>query len=391
VTKHNILIFGAGYVGLSIASLLANKNNITIFDINNNKINLINDGISPIIDYEIEKFLKNNKNKIKGVSEPNKYIKEADFCIICVPTDFDEKKKSFNTDSIDKVIKLINTINKNVPIVIKSTVPIGYTKKIKEKIDSNEIIFSPEFLREGNALTDNQYPSRIIVGSDSENAREFAKILKNSSKEPNVKILLMNSSDAEATKLFSNSFLAMKVAFYNELDNLALENNLDAEKIILGMSLDHRIGNLYNNPSFGYGGYCLPKDIKQLSNHYKETPQSIINSIIESNSIRKNFIIDKIIKKNEEKIGIYLLDMKKNADNNRNSAIIDIVQGLIKHNKKIIIFDPKIKKSPFKECSLEDNFNNFVANCDLIITNRLDNKISKFKEKVFTRDIFGAD
>ncbi len=389
--KKNILIFGAGYVGLSAAALMAKKNHITIFDTNKKKVCDINNNICPIEDKELIKVLSDKSIKILATSDLNNFIEKAEYCILCLPTDFNDKDQSFDTSKIENSIQLISRKNKSATIIIKSTVPIGFTDQMQDKFKSNEIIFSPEFLREGKALFDNYYPSRIIVGSESEKGIEFANILRNSSKRKDVNIICMSSSEAESTKLFSNSFLSMKVAFYNELDNFALENNLSTENIINGMSFDSRIGDSYNNPSFGYGGYCLPKDIKQLSSQYKSIPKSLLEAAIKSNFERKKFILKKVIDKNPKKIGVYLLGMKKDSDNHRNSAVSDIIIDLIKLDKDILIYDPNIDKSPYKKCALENNYDVFIKECDLIIANRLDDKIKKIKDKIFTRDVFGIN
>ncbi len=389
--KSNVLVYGAGYVGLSQAALLAKKNHVTLFDIDKDKIDQINKGICPLHDKELKEAFSDETFHINATTDPKDYIVDADYCVICLPTDFDEEKGSFNTEEIEKSIDDISKLNSKTSIIIKSTVPIGFTEMIQKKINSNEIIFSPEFLREGKALYDNYYPSRIIIGSNSKKGKEFANILKNSSKKQDLNILTMSSSEAECTKLFSNSFLSMKVAFYNELDNFALEKNISTEKIINGMSLDPRIGNLYNNPSFGYGGYCLPKDIKQLNTNYESIPQTLFKSIIESNQQRKKFIVKKVLETNAKKIGIYLLGMKKDSDNYRNSAIVDIIYDLIKHNIDVLIYEPNLDKNYNNNYIIENNFDEFVKKSDLIITNRLDKKIKDIKDKVFTRDVFGIN
>ncbi len=391
--KPNILIIGAGYVGLSQAALLAKKNCVTLFDINKEKIDQINKRICPIKDKELKDVFSDKNFHIEATTDPTNFIKDADYCVICLPTDFDEERGSFNTLAIEESISYINKLNSKTTIIIKSTVPIGFTEMIQTKIKPNEVIFSPEFLREGKALYDNYYPSRIIIGSNSVKGKDFANILKNSSKKEDLDILIMSSSEAESTKLFSNSFLSMKVAFYNELDNFALENNISTKKIIEGMSLDSRIGNLYNNPSFGFGGYCLPKDIKQLNAQYGSIPQSLLNSIVKSNHQRKKFIVKKVLETNSKKIGIYLLGMKKDSDNYRNSAITDIVYDLLEHDKDVLIYEPNLNKNHFNinNCIIENNFDKFVKKSDLIITNRLDKKIKKIKDKIFSRDIFGVN
>lgn len=325
----NICVVGAGYVGFSLSVLLSEKNNVIIYDIDKEKVNMINNNISPIEDKNIDYYLKNKKLNLKATCDFRVAFKNSKYIIICTPTDFENKTNSFDTSSIEDVIIKIKKINKDAVIIIKSTVPIGYTNAIKNKYNM-KIIFSPEFLREGKALYDNLYPSRIIIGSNKKDGKEFAEILRNSSKKQDVDILYMNSNEAESVKLFSNAYLAMRVAFFNELDTFALDKGYNSKDIINGVSLDPRIGDYYNNPSFGYGGYCLPKDSKQLHSNYRNIPENLIGAIINSNNTRKKYIAKYIKNKKFSTVGIYRLTIKSNSDNFRESSVIDIIKELKK-------------------------------------------------------------
>ncbi len=388
----NITIVGAGYVGLSLAILLSQKNDVILLDINKNKINKINNKISPIKDKEIEKYLKNKTLKLKATLNRKTALKDANFIVISTPTNYDNEKHFFDTSSVEEIIKCGVSINKNAPIIIKSTVPVGFTEKMKRKYDAPNIMFSPEFLREGKALYDNLYPSRIIVGGKGSEAKKFANLLKEGAIKKDVFVKFMNSTEAEAVKLFSNTYLALRVAFFNELDTFSEINNLKTKNIIDGVCLDTRIGNFYNNPSFGYGGYCLPKDTKQLLANFENVPQNLIEAIIKSNHTRKEHIVKMIMNKNANTVGIYKLTMKKDSDNFRTSAICEIIDILKQNGVNIIIYEPMLNLSEFDDdIKIENNFEKFMEISDVILANRMDEKIMKFKDKVYTRDLFGRD
>ena len=385
---QNIVIIGSGYVGFSLAVLLSQQHNVNIIDIDKEKVKKINLGISPVKDDLISDYLKSKKLNLNA-SEPNTSILEiADIIIIATPTDFDEKTNKFDTNSVDMVIDEIIKKNIDATIVIKSTVPEGHTEFLQEKYNNKRIIFSPEFLREGNALYDNLYPSRIVVGGKSEYADTFAEILKNVSLKEDVKILLTSPREAEAIKLFSNSYLALRVAFFNELDTYAISKGLNSYDIIEGLSSDSRIGDHYNNPSFGYGGYCLPKDTKQLLANFDDIPQDLIQSVITSNIKRKTFIANTILKKNARLIGFFKLAMKKDSDNFRSSSILDIINLIKASGKKLIIFEPNIDDDYFNGIEVDNKLSSFKKRCDLIVANRHDDSLSDVKDKVFTRDLF---
>ena len=382
-----IAIAGIGYVGLSLATLLSTKHEVSALDIIPEKINLINQRISPIQDEYIEKYFKDKHLHLNATLDPNFAFKNADFIIISTPTNYDDKTNHFDTSSVESIIEQAININSKATIIIKSTVPVGYTETIREKYNSNNIIFSPEFLREGKALYDNLYPSRIIIGSNTKKARKFGDLLKDCAlNDP--PILYMRSTEAEAVKLFSNTYLALRIAYFNELDTYAEIKNLSTKKIISGVSLDPRIGDYYNNPSFGYGGYCLPKDTKQLLSNYKDIPQNLIEAIVKANQTRKKHIVQIILKSNPKTVGIYRLTMKSGSDNFRSSAIQDIIKKLQLNNVKVIIYEPTLKTSTFINCEVVSDFKKFINKSNIILTNRLDDKISEFKNKIYTRDIF---
>ena len=389
--KMNITIVGAGYVGLSLAILLSQKNDVILLDINKNKINKINNKISPIKDKEIENYLKNKTLKLKATLDREKALKDADFIVISTPTNYYNEKHFFDTSSVEEIIKCGVSINKNAPIIIKSTVPVGFTEKMKIKYDAPNIMFSPEFLREGKALYDNLYPSRIIVGGKRSEAKKFANLLKEGAIKKDVFVKFMNSTEAEAVKLFSNTYLALRVAFFNELDTFSEINKIDAKDIIDGVCLDTRIGNFYNNPSFGYGGYCLPKDTKQLLANFENVPQNLIEAIIKSNHTRKEHIAKMIMNKNANTVGIYKLTMKKDSDNFRTSAVCDIIDILKKNKINLLIYEPMLKDKEFWGLRVENNFDKFVKGSDIILANRLDEQILRFKEKVYSRDLYERD
>jgi UDPglucose 6-dehydrogenase len=386
--KHKITVIGSGYVGMSLAVLLSQKHSVEVVDIDERRVKKINSGVSPISDLLITDYLENKALNLKATSCLHSAIPSTNIAIIATPTDYDDKSNKFDTTSVDETVNRIIKINKETLIIIKSTIPEGHTEKLLSIHKTDKIIFSPEFLREGFALYDNLYPSRIIVGSKCENARLFARLLKQSSQLPNVEILYTSSREAEAIKLFSNSYLALRVAFFNELDTYAMSKNLNSEEIIHGLSLDSRIGDHYNNPSFGYGGYCLPKDTKQLLSNFNNIPQDLIKSVIASNEKRKEFIANKIIDTDCKTIGFYKLAMKKGSDNFRSSSILDVINLVKKSHKKIIVFEPSIKNNFLDDIEFEENLKIFKSRSDLIVTNRLEEELLDVLEKVFTRDIF---
>lgn len=385
-----ITIVGTGYVGISMLALLSQNNKVLAFDIDNEKVDNINNNKSSINDKLIDSFIKKFSSNIKATSDPDKAFCDTDLIIIATPTDFDEEKKYFNTKSIEIVIDQAVKRNFVGPIVIKSTVPVGFTRRLNALYDNN-ILFSPEFLREGNSLQDNLHPSRIIISSECDDAKMVANLLQDATVNKNAPILFMNHEEAESVKLFANSYLAMRVSYFNELDTYAMTNNLNSKNIIDGICLDKRIGDFYNNPSFGYGGYCLPKDTKQLYEDFNEIPQSLIKSIVKSNEIRKNFITEEILKLNPKVVGVYRLSMKEGSDNFRHSAIIDIMNSLNSEGIEIFIYEPIITTKHFNSILVISDLNDFKARCDLIICNRSSELLHDVKDKIFTRDVFNTD
>ena len=400
-----IALAGVGYVGLSLAVLLSQQNEVFAIDVIKEKVDQINNKISPIQDKEIEEYLKTKDLNLTATTFPNVAYKDADFIIVATPTNYDSEKNFFDTSHVEEVIELASTINNHATYVIKSTIPVGYTEQLKKQFPSLKIIFSPEFLRESKALYDNLYPSRIIIGSSKtdatlrEQGRVFANLLKNACLKPDVPVLEMDATEAEAVKLFANTYLALRVAYFNELDTYAESKGLNTKDIIDGVCLDPRIGTHYNNPSFGYGGYCLPKDTKQLKANFRNVPENLISAIVEANKTRKDFITSEIIKKckslkkdnKDVAIGIYRLTMKKDSNNFRDSSILDIIKILIKAGYKLNIYEPNLNSLTIKDATLINNFDEFIKTSDIIVANRMNDLLKPYQSKVFTRDIFNEN
>ena len=386
-----IAVAGTGYVGLSLATLLSQNNEVTALDVIPEKVEKINNRISPIKDKEIENFFKTKDLNLKATLDYKEAFEGAKFIIISTPTNYDDEKNHFDTSSVEDIIQKVISMNINTTMVVKSTIPVGFIKAMKQKYNIDNIMFSPEFLREGKALYDNLYPSRIIVGEKSKRAQEFANLLKNASLKDNVEVKFMDSTEAEAVKLFANTYLALRVAYFNELDTYAEIKGLNTKDIIEGVCLDPRIGSHYNNPSFGYGGYCLPKDTKQLLANYDNVPQNLIRAIVRSNRTRKKHITEMIMRKNPETVGVYRLTMKSGSDNFRASAIQEIIDRLKLEGVDVIIYEPTLKAEQFNDCKVINNFEEFSKKSDVILANRLEEELKVVKDKVYTRDLYSRD
>ena len=387
----NIVVVGTGYVGLSIAVLLAQHNHVIACDIIEEKVKLINNRRSPIADKEIEEYLAHEKLDLTATTSAADAYRNADYIIIATPTNYDEDRNYFDTSSVESVIRAVKESGAKGTMVVKSTIPVGFIDDMKEKYEIDNIMFSPEFLREGRALYDNLYPSRIVVGEDSKRARTFAELLIQGAKKKDVPVLYTGATEAEAIKLFANTYLAMRVAYFNELDTYASVKGLDAKQIIDGICLDPRIGQHYNNPSFGYGGYCLPKDTKQLKANYEGVPSSLIGAIVDSNYTRMDYIADEILKKKPGTVGVYRLIMKTGSDNFRQSAIFGVIERLKEAGVEVTVYEPTLNVTEYMGMHVENDFNAFSKAADVIVANRMNEELTSVCDKVYTRDLFSRD
>ena len=386
-----IAVAGTGYVGLSVATLLSQNNEVVALDILEEKVNMINNRISPIKDEYIEKYFATKKLNLKATLDYKEAFNDAKYIIISTPTNYNEEEGYFDTSSVEDIIEKVINMNIDTTMVVKSTIPVGFIESMKEKYHINNIMFSPEFLRESQALYDNLYPSRIIVGEKSDKALEFANLLKEGAIKKDIPVKFMNSTEAEAVKLFANTYLALRVSYFNELDTYAEINNLNTQDIIEGVCLDPRIGNHYNNPSFGYGGYCLPKDTKQLLANYKNIPQNLIEAIVKSNETRKDHIANMILKRKPKIVGVYRLTMKTNSDNFRSSAIQGVIERIKEAGIEVIIYEPTLKTETFNECKVIKEYEKFNILSDVVIVNRMDEKVKKIDAPIYTRDLYTRD